>query len=220
MRGVRGGLPGAHRARRQDRRAAPQPGPGRLPFPAGIDARVPGHGGAGQPVGAAGVGAAGLDAAAAVRGADGGVGGGGRRARQPRGPVLGRVCRGVRSAQSAGREGGGDVPPCRGCPVRGAGAGGIVHRRPGPPHGQRIRLPDAGGGGRRHAQSVSDGRAHDRDRLSRIASIRSATNTASWAGSSGSSTTASSWPSWSPRAVWRPCRRTRRQRPATTGPAA
>ena len=54
----------------------------------------------------------------------------------------------------------------------------------------------------------------------RTASTRSATSTASWAGSSGSSTTASSWPSWCLRGASRPCPRTRRRRPATTGPAA
>ena len=89
LRGVRGGLPGAHRARRQDRRAAPQPGPRGIALPAGADAGVPGHGGPGQPVGPAGVGAAGLDAAVAVRGADGGVG-----APRPASSTASRSCTG------------------------------------------------------------------------------------------------------------------------------
>ena len=68
LRGVRRGLPGAHRARRQDRRAAPEPRARGLALPERADRRVPGDGEPGQPVGPAGVGAARLDEAAAVRG--------------------------------------------------------------------------------------------------------------------------------------------------------
>ena len=55
LRRLRRGLPGAHRARRQDRRAAAQPGPRGVALPGRADRRVPGHGGPGQPVGPAGV---------------------------------------------------------------------------------------------------------------------------------------------------------------------
>ena len=64
LRRVRRGLPGPHRARRQDRRAAPEPRPRGLALPAGADRRVPGDGGPGQPVGPAGLDPARLDEAA------------------------------------------------------------------------------------------------------------------------------------------------------------
>ena len=141
LRRVRRGLPRAHRARRQDRRAAPEPGPRGLDVPAGADdrdARME----AGQPVGSAGVGPARLDEAAAVRRADGGGGPVGRGARRAGGPVLGRLRGRLRPAEPEGGPGGGDLPPCRGCLVRGARPGGVVHGRPGAPDGQRLRVPD------------------------------------------------------------------------------
>ena len=117
-------------------------------FPQELTAGLPGDGGPGQPVGPAGLDAARLDEAAAVRGADRRGRRRGRRARRPRGPVLGRLCGGVRSAQPEGRPGGRDVPPCRRRLVRRPRPGGVVHRRPGPADGQRLRLPDPGVGAR------------------------------------------------------------------------
>ena len=70
LRRLRRGVPGAHRARRQDRRAAPQPRARGEPVPGRADRRVPVDGEPGQPVGPAGLGAARLDEAAAVRGPD------------------------------------------------------------------------------------------------------------------------------------------------------
>ena len=53
LRGVRGGLPGPHRARRQDRRDPAQPRPRGEPLPGRADARLPGHGVRPEPVGPA-----------------------------------------------------------------------------------------------------------------------------------------------------------------------
>ena len=88
-----------------------------------------------------------------------------RPARRARGPLLGRLRGRVRRAQPEGRPGGRDVPACGRRPVRGARPGGVVHRRPGPADGQRLRLPDARDGQRRDARPLRDGRADDRHRL-------------------------------------------------------
>ena len=64
VRGVRRGVPGAHRARRQDRRAAPEPRARGLALPARAHRRLPGDGEPGQPVGPAVLGAARLGEAA------------------------------------------------------------------------------------------------------------------------------------------------------------
>ena len=82
--GLRGGLPGAHRARRQDRRAAPEPGARGEPLPGGADGRLHGHGALRQPVGPARPRTR-LDWAKrpAVRGAHRGAIGGRRRGRMP-----------------------------------------------------------------------------------------------------------------------------------------
>ena len=53
LRLVRGGLPGADRARRQHRRDPPQPGAGGEPLPEGAQRRLPQHGDRRQPVGPA-----------------------------------------------------------------------------------------------------------------------------------------------------------------------
>ena len=60
LRMVRRGLPGAHRARRHDRRDPPQRGPRGEPIPEGAERRLPQHGERRQPVGPAEVGATGL----------------------------------------------------------------------------------------------------------------------------------------------------------------
>ena len=84
---------------------------------------------------------------------------------EPRGPLLGRLRGRVRRAQPARRPGLRDVPRRGRRPVRDPRPGGVVHRRPGPPDGQRLRLPDPRQRQRRDAQPVRDGRADDRDRL-------------------------------------------------------
>ena len=84
------------------------------------------------------------------------------RARRARSPVLGRLRGRLRPAQPEGCPGGGDLPACRGRVVRGARPGGVVHRRPGPPDGQRLRVPDPRVGQRRHAEPLRDGGADDR----------------------------------------------------------
>ncbi len=64
-----------------------------------------------------------------------------------------------------------------------------MHRRPGPPDGQRLRLPDAGDGQRRDARPVRGWASARSSPPARTASTRSATSTASWAGTTRSSTT-------------------------------
>ena len=220
VRGVRRGLPGAHRARRQDRRAAAQPGPRGVALPAGADARVPGHGGPGQPVGPARLGPPRLDEAAAVRGPDGRVGRRGRRARRARGPVLGRLRGGVRSTQPEGRQGGGDLPACRRCLVRGARPGGVVHRRPGSADGQRLRVPDPRRWRRRDAEPVRDGGADDRDGLPALLQHDRQRVRAARRGVPDRPPLAVPGRARVVRAPGDRCRRTRPRRPATTGRAA
>ena len=100
-----------------------------------------------------------------IRGPDGGVDGGGGSAWRARRALLGRLCGGVRHAQPEGRAGRGDLPACGRRAVRDPRPGGVVHRRPGPADGQRLRLPDAGDGQRRDARPLRDGGADDRDRV-------------------------------------------------------
>ncbi len=104
-------------------------------------------------------------------------------ARRAGGALLGRLRGGLRRAQPAGRPRLRDLPGRGRRPLRGAGAGGGLHRRPGAPHGQRVRLPAA----RRPRTSRRSG-ATGRRRSSppaRTASTRWATSTPSWAGRSG-----------------------------------
>ncbi len=91
LRRVRRGLPGPDRARRQDRRAAPQPGPRGIALSARARDRVSEHGGAAQPVGPAAHQPRRLDPGLAVRGPDRRRPGRRGDARRPRGPVLGRL---------------------------------------------------------------------------------------------------------------------------------
>ncbi len=144
----------------------------------------------------------------------------GRWTRPARGPLLGGLCRRVRPAQPEGRPGGGDLPARRGRQLRDPGPGGVVHRRSGPPDGQRLRLPDPGVGQRRHAQPLRHGASGRSSPRARIASTPSATSTASWAARSGSSITARTSPSWSRPGGWQRCPRTRPRAAASTGRAA
>ncbi len=77
-------------------------------------------------------------------------------------PVLGRLRRFVRRPQSARRARGRHVPGSGGSALRRAGPGGVVHRRPGPSDGQRLRLPDARRRQRRHAEPVQAQDDHHR----------------------------------------------------------
>ena len=105
LRRLRGGLPGAHRARRQDRRDPAQPRPRGEPLPGRADAGLPGDGVGAEPVGPAPQRPPRLDEGAAVRGAGRGRRGAGRPARRRRGPLLGRLRRRLRRAQPARRPG-------------------------------------------------------------------------------------------------------------------
>ncbi len=163
LRSLRRGLPGPHRARRQDRRAPPEPRPRGLALPDRDHGGVHEHGAGGQPVGPAGRDPDRLDEGPPVRGPDGGRAGRGRPARRDRRPLLGRLCGRVRRAQP---ESGASVRhlPRRGRrPVRDPRPGGVVHRRPGPPDGQRLRLADPRLRERDHARPVRP--AEHRDRL-------------------------------------------------------
>jgi hypothetical protein len=127
VRRVRRGLSGAHRARRQDRRPPSQPCSRGVAFPGRARRRVPGHGGPGQPVGSAGHGPPRLDEGAAIRGPDRGCGRRRRRARFARGPLLGRLRRGVRRAEQAGRPRVRLMPGRCGGAVRDPRPGGVVY---------------------------------------------------------------------------------------------
>jgi ferredoxin len=155
LRLVRRGLPGAHRARRHDRRDPPQRGPGGVSLPEGAGCRVPQHGERRQPVGPAQVGAPRLGQGA------GRVRPGGRRRRRwhrpgagrldgwprrwPRPvahdpldaahggsrrphPLLGRLRRRIRRSQPQGRARHGAAPPPGRCPLRGPGSPRDLHR--------------------------------------------------------------------------------------------
>ena len=97
---------------------------------------------AGQPVGPAGRDPDRLDEGPPVRGPDGGRAGRRRPARRDRRPVLGGLCGRVRRAQPTSGAGVCDMPRRSRGPVRDPRPGGVVHRRPGPPDGQRLRLAD------------------------------------------------------------------------------
>ena len=70
-----------------------------------------------------------------------------------------------------------------------------LHRRPGPPDRQRVRLPDARPAERRDAQR--GGRQEDRRDLPALLQHPRATSTRSSAASTRSCTTPSCWPTWS-----------------------
>ena len=79
-------------------------------------------------------------------------------------------------------------------------AGRDLHRRPGPPDRQRVRLPDAGAAERRDAQRRSRRGRRRSSRPARTASTRWPTSTRSSAATTRSSTTPSCSASWSRRA--------------------
>ena len=197
LRRVRRGLPGPHRARRQDRRPAPEPGPRGEPLPERADRRVPGDGEPGQPVGPAVVGAARLDEAAAVRGAD-------RRRRwpPPAGSTSSRSCTGSAArppSTRATRRSPARSP--RACTRPASGSRSSARRSRAPairPAGWATTTSSRCSRWATSRRSTSTGWASARSSPpARTASTRSATSTASWAGTTRSSTTRRSSPSWS-----------------------
>ncbi len=145
LRGVRRGLPGPHRARRQDRRACAGTWSSRRSrFPHELTSAFRAMENQGNPWGQPA--SARLDwtkplpfevPTVAAMAADG---------RLDELEVLYWVgcAAAFDTAQPEGRPGGGDLPARRRGPVRGPRPGGVVHRRSGPSDGQRLRLPDAG----------------------------------------------------------------------------
>ncbi len=197
LRRLRRGVPGAHRARGQDRGLRRNLVLEEARFPAELTRRMHGDGAPRQPLGPAREPAARLDPGPAVRGADRG---GGRRGRtRTRSRELEclywvgcaaafdernkRVARAFVTCLDAA-----------GVQLRRARPGGELHRRPGAPDGQRVRLPDA-----RARATSRRSTAIGRRRSSppaRTASTRSATSTASSAATTRSSTTRRTWPAW------------------------
>ena len=148
VRGVRGAVPGRHRARRPHRRHAPPPGADRVGVPLRAGGAVPQPGEQGQPVGAERPQPPRLDQEARLRRAHfrrGARAGGGV-------PVLDRLRGRVRRRRAEDRAGHRRAAaPGRG-ELRGAGPGGDLHRRSGAPLGQRVPVPDARPAERRGAQ--------------------------------------------------------------------
>ena len=149
LRGVRRAVPGRHRARRPHRRHAPLPGADRVGVPVRARRAVPQPGEQGQPVGAERPQPAGLDQGPAdfeVPVFDGELSAGDRV------PVLGRLRGRVRRQGAEDRAGDRRAAAPRRRGLRRARSGGDLHRRPRPPVGQRVRVPDARGAERRGAQ--------------------------------------------------------------------
>ena len=137
LRRLRRAVPGRHRARRPHRRHAPLPGADRVELPGRgrRDAAQPGE--QGQPVGRPAEHPRGLDQGPGLRGAPG------RRGRRLRVPVLGRLRRRVRGPGQEDHPGGGHAAARGRRRLRDPRRGRDLHRRPGPPDRQRVRLPDA-----------------------------------------------------------------------------
>ena len=118
--------------------------------------------------------------------------------RRHRVPLLGRLCRRPRRAGPQGSPGHRpDAPPGR-CHLRHPRAEGAVHRRPGPPAGQRVPLSGAGPGQHRDPRAAPGSRRSSPP--ARTASTHWPTSTRPSAATSRSSTTASCSTIWSPRA--------------------
>ncbi len=188
LRGLRGAVPGGHRARRPHRRHAPLPGAHRVGLPqrAGRAVQEPraqrqpvgderrGHGWTGRRACPSRCRRSGTDVEDL----------GARRL-----PVLGRLRRrsgGPRAEDHPGRRR--TAAPGRGV-VRGARRRRVVHRRPGPAGGQRVPLPDAGAG-RTSRRSTRPARPRSSS-PARTASTRWRTSTPSSAATTRSCTTPS-----------------------------
>ena len=148
LRRLRRAVPGRHRARRPHPRHAPLPDADRveLPLRGRRDAAQPGE--PRQPVGRGRQRPRGVDQGARLRGPHG------RRPDPLRGrvPVLGRLRRRHRRPRQEGHQGRRRAHAHRRRRVRRPRLGRDLLGRPGPPHGQRVRLPAAGHGERRDAQ--------------------------------------------------------------------
>ena len=202
LRRVRGGLPGRHRARGQDRRPAAEPRPGGQPLPQRADQRVPGHGERGQPVGPAARCPPGLGEGPAVPGPHRGGGPGRRAARRARGPRTGWAARPPSTTAT-----GASRAPSRPASTRPASRSPSSARR----RTARATRPAAwatstssrSSPARTSRPSTATGWGSARSsRPARTASTPSATSTASWAAASPSATTRSTSRTSSRRAGW------------------
>ena len=152
LRRLRPAVPGRHRARRPHHRHAPLRGPGRVELPGRAQRALQGPGEQGQPVEHVAERAHGLGQGPRLRGQ-------GRRrddrvARRGRLAVLGRLRRRLRGPRQE------DHPRRRRAArhgrrqLRRARQRRDLHRRPGPPRRQRVRLPGPGPAERRDVQGV------------------------------------------------------------------
>ena len=174
LRRVRPRVPGVDRARRPHRRPAPQPRDDGVELPAGgrVDAarRRAGRQSVGQAAGRpCGVGRG--PRSACRRGRRGCAGD----------PLLGGLRRGLRRARAQGGRVDREAVAEGGGRLRDPRRARVVHRRSGPPDGERVRVPVVRRAERRDTER---GRGHeDRRELSRTVSTRSATSTPTSAGS-------------------------------------
>ena len=143
LRRLRRAVPRRHRARRPHRRHAALPGAHGVGLPRGGRHHAEQPRARRRPVGPRGRAAPAVGRAARLRRA------GARRRRRDddprrrRVPLLGRLRRSARRGRPADRPGGRDPAPRGGGRVHGARRRRVLHRRPGPPDGPRVPLPDA-----------------------------------------------------------------------------
>ena len=140
LRGLCRAVPGGHRAHRHHHRHAPLRGADGVEVPHRGRPHAPQRREPGRPLGPRLLQAHRLDRRPGLRGA----GHLGHHPRRRRVPLLGGLCRCPRRAGPQGGPGHGPhAPPGRGH-LRHPRSQGVVHRRPGPPAGQRVPLPGAG----------------------------------------------------------------------------
>ena len=182
LRGVRGAVPGRHRARRPHRRHAPPPGADRVGVPLRAGGAVPQPGEQGQPVGAERPQPPGLDQEARLRGPRSST----ASSRREMEYLFWIGCAGAfddgaqKTVQATA-----ELLHRAGRRLRGARPGGDLHRRPGPALGQRVPVPDARPAERRGAQRACSRAA---SRAPARSSPPARTASTPWAGSTRSST--------------------------------
>ena len=139
-------------------------------------------------------------------------------ARRGRVPVLGRLRRRPGGPVQEGHPGLRRAAARRRRRVRHPRQRGDLHRRPGPPARQRVRLPDAGCGERREAQldQARGPAAEDRGHLPALLQHHRPTSTRSSAASTRWCTTPSCSAPWSPTAGSPRSSRSTRRSPTTT----
>ena len=152
LRRLRRAVPGRHRARRPHHRHAPLPGAGRVQLPGRAQPALQGPGEQGQPLEHVAHGAHGLGQGPRLRGQ--GRRRGRRVARRGRVAVLGRLRRRLRGPRQEDHPRGGRAARHGRRLVRRARQRRDLHRRPGPPRRQRVRLPGPGPAERRDLQGV------------------------------------------------------------------